>query len=121
MTFYSDSWPTARKEHRCSDCRRTIHPGEKYRRGAGMDGEQAWTWKDCEHCYWLLQIIPWDDEYHPETFDEWEPDSVSELRLKALWLKKWTRADGSLYPVPTITTLEDEMGFTRVVAVEATP
>ena len=121
MTFYTNTFPTARAEHRCEDCGRTIRRGERYRRGFGADGGTAWTWKECEHCHWLIQIIEWYpwEGYGPETFIDWEPETLARLRLKALWRKRWTCADGSLYPVPTITTLEDEFGFTRVIDLEA--
>lgn len=37
----------ARASHRCSDCGRTIRPGETYRRGVGFDGNRVdvhkWT------------------------------------------------------------------------------
>lgn len=50
MTFYTDTHPRARTEHQCDDCHRTIRPGETYRRGVGMDGTAAWTWKECAQC-----------------------------------------------------------------------
>lgn len=120
MTYYADAWPTARKPHRCEDCGRTIRPGEKYRKGSGMDGSTAWTWRECEHCTCLVHLLDRDDSYSDEDFINWEPTTLAHLRLKAMWLKKWERRDGSLYPAPTLTTLEDEYGFTRVVDVEAT-
>lgn len=121
MVHYAHVYPVARKPHRCNDCGRIIRPGEKYRKGSGMDGSTAWTWRECEHCTWLVHLIPWDDEYGDQDFADWEPYTLAHLRLKAMWLKRWQRRDGSLYPLPTLTTLEDEHGFTRVIDVEATP
>ena len=53
MTAFVDSWPTARKRHRCGLCWRFIEPGEAYWRQAGLDGT-AWTNKTCEHCERLM-------------------------------------------------------------------
>lgn len=50
----------AAKEHRCTECFRTIRPGEVYQLTQGLcDG--AWdTWKTCPHCLaaaaWLLEV-----------------------------------------------------------------
>jgi hypothetical protein len=44
------STPTARKEHRCNECRRTIAPGETYELFKGIwDGRFAY-YKTCTHC-----------------------------------------------------------------------
>lgn len=106
MTFSTDTHPRARTEHQCNDCHRTIRPGETYRRGVVMDGT-AWTWKECVHCEVLIDWLyrsneVWDGEdYGPDTFADWEPRTLSDLRLKANWRRKWTRRDGSLVPIPT--------------------
>jgi hypothetical protein len=46
----TDTSPTARKAHSCSDCGRTIQPGEKYRRWSGVGDDGVYTWKSCAHC-----------------------------------------------------------------------
>lgn len=104
VTHYSINARTARTGHKCILCQRTIRPGETYWRGAGMDGATAWTWKECAHCD-TIRDIAWqethDDEYFPELLDDWKPASVTHMRLKVLAVRKrWTRRDGSLYPVP---------------------
>jgi hypothetical protein len=103
MTFWTDSWPVARKPHRCELCNRTIRPGEKYRRGVGMDGT-VWTFKECRHCRAVMDLADptgGDCEYFPDVLGEWEPQSVTEARWRAQWRRQWTRRDGALYPLPT--------------------
>lgn len=50
--MFTETHPTARKEHRCCECGRVIHPGERYERIDGVwdraDGMQ--TYKTCSHC-----------------------------------------------------------------------
>ena len=53
---------TARKAHRCSECRRTIEPGERYRHVWGVwEGTPA-IFKRCETCgeleRWATSIVP---------------------------------------------------------------
>lgn len=105
MTEWITTHPRARKEHVCSNCRRTIRPGETYRRGVALDGT-AWTWKDCRHCEFALDQydLAWDGEYSPDTFHEWVGDGTSdlaELRLQAGFRKQWTTAKGNPWPLPT--------------------
>jgi len=103
MSQFVRTTPTARKEHRCDTCGRTIRVGEKYVKGAGFD-DTAWTWKDCRHCRAMMDArwveIVWDDDgYDLDTIREWEPQTVAALRVKAHWCRQWTRRDGSLVDV----------------------
>lgn len=116
MAHFAEAHPRARKEHRCDDCGRTIRPGEKYRRGVGMDGATAWTWKECAHCEvlveWLYRIdAVWGEGHTPETFAEWDPVTINEWRLKVGWRRKWTRRDGSLMDVPVRVMAETSDGW----------
>ena len=93
----------ARIEHRCSDCGRIIRPGETYRRGVGFDGT-AWTWKDCQHCDFVLHEFDISDggEYNADFFYEWAHDpsgDIAEMRLQAGYRKKWKTAQGNLWPL----------------------
>ena len=101
----SRSEPKARTSHKCQMCFRVIDPGETYERQFNVFDGRAYTWKTCTHCQALMRLASIeyeaDEGYSDETIDEWEPGDVWELRLKALWRKKWRRKDGSLYPVPT--------------------
>ena len=101
---YIHSRPKARKPHRCEDCGRTIHPGEQYVRTFAVDGN-VWTYIECAHCVAIVPLIEWEDDgYTYDNFDCWEPRTVADLRLKAQWRKRWTRLDGSLYPIPDLTS-----------------
>lgn len=49
--FWTESFPVARKEHTCCECREKIMPGQKYHRATGKwDGEWA-TYRTCMACY----------------------------------------------------------------------
>lgn len=104
MTHFVVSHRVARKPQRCSDCGRTIDPGELYRRGVGFDGT-AWTWKDCTHCEFVLNEydLAWDGEYNADHFHVWATDGVTNVadgRLQAGFTKRWRTASGALWPLP---------------------
>ena len=125
MTHFSDSHPRARKPHRCTLCGRLIRPGETYRRGAGMDGSTAWTWKECAHCEAILPLIDtvWecdeDEGYGRSNIEDWDPTTVPHLRLKVLYLRQWTDRDGALYPIPEQVYRDDSTGWPHLVDVVA--
>lgn len=50
FTVYTSKWPTARKAHRCVECRRSIRRGERYHHFQGLcDGTWS-TVRTCLHC-----------------------------------------------------------------------
>lgn len=49
----------ARKEHKCSNCGRTILPGERYRRHVQVDGREMMTFSDCKECA-VKGAVLWD-------------------------------------------------------------
>lgn len=102
---YGDSRPTARKEHGCIECDRTIRKGEKYFRAEGcIDG--TWlTYKLCQHCDSLSGFMmtlcngwPFGDLYD-ELVEHWREGyaSIPLGRLIVSMRLKWH--DGS-DPVP---------------------
>lgn len=115
MLHYTDRHPRARKPHICDACGRTIQAKEIYRRGAGMDGATAWTWKECAHCElfiaWLRRIKYLGEEYGSETIEVWEPETLSDLRLKACWAKRWTFQSGALMPPPEARFVVNSYGY----------
>ena len=99
MQTLSDTTPNARKAHKCGMCHRTIDPGETYTRQANLGDSGFYSWKNCQQCDVFLNLIrDYDGEgVGFETVEEWDPGTMHELRLKALWAKGWRRADGTLY------------------------
>lgn len=55
--FFDSRRESARKEHACSVCRRTIAPGESYRLINGKWGGEFRTYKHCSHCNTALAEI----------------------------------------------------------------
>jgi len=103
--------PTARKEHRCAECGRTIGVGEQYRNEVYVfDGEMS-THKTCRHC--LLIARPWllhncDGFIYGAVYEdifEHFPDGSEDTpmnvgRILVGMRRKWRRRDGSLMPIP---------------------
>lgn len=104
MTHYHWTTPKARKRHICGMCGRIIHPGETYHRMAGLDGGSAWTHKECAHCKVMVRLVQDRlNEYEDYDIDlllDFDPETLSEARVKAMFYKRWTRRDGSTWPVP---------------------
>lgn len=76
--LYSESFPVARKEHRCDDCFTTIRPGERYFTFSGKwDGGDFETYRHCMPCKdaatWLFNAMSdagcWGDELTYEIGD----------------------------------------------------
>jgi len=110
----------ARKDHRCSECSRTITKGERYDNVKVVGDYGFQTWKCCDGCERLCQDL-WDAgcigenedgadcfAYLPEV--EWH-----DVRLWSdLWaaradafLAQWTAADGSLIAYPSDSPTEE--------------
>lgn len=49
-SFWSQSFPKARKEHSCEECGRKILPGETYEYVSGLWDDWFDTFKTCQHC-----------------------------------------------------------------------
>jgi hypothetical protein len=102
---YNERHPTAKKAHRCGECKRTIAPGEKYEVICGsLDG--VWeTYKTCRHCCavrewlkevcdgWLFECVGEDlYEHFREGYGFWLGRASVGVR------RKWRRRDGALMP-----------------------
>lgn len=107
METIAQSKPKARTPHRCMWCYRTINPGEIYDRAFNRlgYGDKPYTWINCAHCLAFVQLADiqeWCGEgITDECLIDYEPEGLWDLRLKALYRKKWRRKDGTLYPIPT--------------------
>jgi len=102
----SMSHPKARKAHRCQWCSRVIDPGETYDRQFIVGDDGPYNWVNCQHCHAMVLLCDIEGLWgyggvSDEDILEWEPRDVQALRWKVLWRKKWRRADGTLYPVPS--------------------
>jgi hypothetical protein len=104
----ADEQRKARKLHRCHMCFRHIEPGETYRHQRNVDGGTAWTWKCCAHCDAAIHILDlwqgWhcgDEGLTHVDFEEFEPQTVAQARIKVGWRRRWRRKDGTLREVPT--------------------
>jgi len=48
---WSEKHRTARKEHVCHECRRSIAKGEAYWYASGVTSRRGWDAKTCAHCH----------------------------------------------------------------------
>lgn len=124
-TYLRDGWQTARKNHECVECRRTIEPGERYWSSTGVDhyANRVSTWKMCSHCRTLITVgaaaagcpEAWWFEFVLDPFEEgvsFMYDIVFEhhhyapgvrFRLMRYWVqarRKWRDRTGDLVPLP---------------------
>ena len=103
---------TARKEHRCSECRRAISPGENYTVERTVFEGSASTHKTCEHCMvardWLWK------ECGGFIYGECAEDMMEHaaegygFRVAAIAVgmdRQWRRKNGALMPVPKMPSL----------------
>lgn len=108
VTVLSSNKRKARKEHHCTECRRTIQPGETYlNEGTLWEGEKS-TYKTCAHCVvvrdWLISECG-GFIYSGVLEDIAEHASESGYgfgvtRLAVGIENKWKRKDGRLFPIP---------------------
>ena len=100
----------AQRSPKCSLCGRAIRKGETYSWSTNIADYAPYTWNQCLHCSALVHAIDtdagaygwYDDDYgyRADEVAEYEPRSVSVLRLKAMWNRQWERRDGDLYALP---------------------
>lgn len=111
--FFDVTWPTARKIHRCEECKREIPKGSQYRREAGKYDGNLYCIKTCEVCAEIRDAFTCDDGAGSEYGSLWSDltDSFSALttgcfeRLTTVAAKqylreRWMRWKG-LSPAPT--------------------
>lgn len=124
----SIEWVTARKVHRCTECRRTIEPGERYERMAyiDIDGDGVHQNKTCLHCRqsialgsaltgcpqaWMFEMV-WhraeEDGYMADILehDLLRRDRFRVLRCVAGARRGWRWSDGALMDPPSVPERE---------------
>jgi len=104
MTDFNDTtYLTARVEHRCEECGRTIGRGERYSRTAAVWCSEFFTNVACLHCAVARFIVDagcdWYDEMFYGGLSEHVGDcgdrEVWSLRLAVCVARKWQRFDGA--------------------------
>lgn len=116
MTYFTTPEnPVARTEHQCSVCYRAIEPGERYLRGRGFDGGDAWTFRQCSHCKAVTKLYdPRDAQglVSEDGFQDWLDNrarDLVELRHKAGFRMRWRAKGGTMLPIPETTGAEPEV------------
>ncbi len=103
--FYHARNPTARKEHTCDECGRTIEVGEKYESVVAKSDGQLWSCKTCRHCVavreWLREVCGgWVhhavlEDLHEHLHESLNPRWISVAIACAG--KGWKGPDGKFY------------------------
>ncbi|GEL46590.1 hypothetical protein CHO01_17060 [Cellulomonas hominis] len=108
MPTFIHTKPRARKAHTCCCCGRTIHPGEAYTRGVGLDrGAGAWTYRRCAHCAvavgYVSGLTTAEEFEDRDLIETWEPDGIAENQVRRNVLQaQWRTPTGVLVPVPVL-------------------
>lgn len=63
---FNETYRTARKEHRCCECRSTIRAGERYRYVSGVWDGQGCSFKQCGDCAELSVAFTTEAAYPEE-------------------------------------------------------
>ena len=69
LTILKDLHPTARKEHECMFCGRTIKNGDKYHRMTLLN-DYVYDWVECEKCEFISREL--------NMYDDCDDDGLSE-------------------------------------------
>lgn len=107
VTVLHERHPIAKKEHKCSECRRFIKAGESYMVERYVFDGEAHTHKTCLHCQiardWLIGECSGfiyggiaEDIYDHAR----EGYGFGVARLSAGMERQWQRKDGRQWPIP---------------------
>ncbi|NDI85097.1 hypothetical protein [Undibacterium crateris] len=94
---YREVIRTARKEHKCCECRGVIQRGEKYHFHSGIWDGETHSFKVCADCTELRQMVIDDCQLCPDEspgfsclgddLEEWHLERFKEIQIKRLSLK----------------------------------
>jgi hypothetical protein len=104
----------ARKEHKCSECHRTIQIGETYNVQRAVFDGQADSYKTCAHC----QVVQsWLQKECGGYVYQGVHEDINEhrlggygfgvVRLAAGMGAGWHRRDGRLWPIPKLPKITE--------------
>ncbi len=110
-TVRDGSWHTARKAHKCAECRRQIGIGERYHSEAFVFDGKFTVHKTCAHCMvarqwlrdecggWMYGGVEEDVREHCTNGYQYP---VGVYRLAIGMHQRWRKRNGSLRPVPAV-------------------
>ena len=103
---YTETFPKARKEHRCCECGGRIVIGEIYHLFKGIWDEPG-TYKTCIDCKELRDEIPIDEGWNFEELgDNWGNDDAFDEKFKAIMAKRGVVLVGNRAVWPTLNKEE---------------
>ena len=113
----SGSYVTARKPHKCAECRRTIDAGEQYHRESFVFDGSFQAHKTCAHCMVVRDFLV--EECGGWLYGDVEEDArdhcygqgygMDLYRAVVGMRHDWRRKDGSLLPIPGPISTSDAM------------
>lgn len=108
---------TARKPHKCAECRRTIDAGERYHRESFVFDGRFQAHKTCAHCMVVRDFL--SEECGGWLYGDVEEDArehchsgiyrMDLYRAVVGMQRNWRRKDGRLMNVPTRITTSDDL------------
>lgn len=102
--MFNNQHRTARKDHKCGECWRTINKGEKYYATSGVGEDGFFSTKTCSHCKiaqeWLTKqcrgfcygMVEEDIREHLSDHSYQSPLSLGKIAVGIK--RKWQRYDG---------------------------
>ena len=93
MSISKTTDPTARMEHQCETCSRTIKPGERYHR---WEGVTDWGWQTVKQCWFCYRLVCALDAIGVNSEDEYGNEAYAWLP-EVDWSDLYIRDDGQLW------------------------
>lgn len=104
--FWSSETVTARKAHKCCECRLPILPGQNYERSAGISDGEMWSHKTCLLCQEIRDAMRCSNGFYYECL--WEEmrdyvfpemttgclDRLKTVAAKQFLIERWKKWKG---------------------------